>query len=476
MYYSNKLIIDMYKRIFNIAILLIFSIYIFFNTEENGYTLLFVLPFMYLVFYELILRNIIKKDNTRLFFQVLRAITYIRYALLPLLIVIFNYYGGRSPLPPQATSINTAILLMSYELIVISIFIFIYERYSSENKGKLKIINEKKSINLVYYFFCLAGILLFFAIPEVRSSINFVTPNIQQNIIKNEISFVGNLGVYIFLISKQLIFLLISKKLYNLYTLKKSEIYLFLNSVFALLNTLIYFGTNRSDIIITAVVSFLVLYKLYGNKIIKYLILGFIAMLVTIFIVTSARDHASISKNQNAGIDFTDTLQVYTGGPYNVAIAIETKEMFPEANDPSVLFFDIFRPMIGVNILIKDLPFKYSNLFFNERIWLNEDRVSQIIPMIGQGNLYFSFALAPLFSILFITLFYLIEKRINREINIELYYFLSLVIVRLGFFMGQNTMNMINDMSMNLVLFLLVYKLNYLKVKQSNAILRSEKI
>ena len=96
--------------------------------------------------------------------------------------------------------------------------------------------------------------------------------------------------------------------------------------------------------------------------------------------------------------------------------------------------------------------------------------------MIGQGNLYFSFALAPLFSVLFITVFYLVVKRINREINIELYYFLSLVVVRLGFFMGQNTMNMINDMSMNLVLFLLIYKLNYLKVKQTNAILRSEKI
>ncbi len=86
--------------------------------------------------------------------------------------------------------------------------------------------------------------------------------------------------------------------------------------------------------------------------------------------------------------------------------------------------------------------------------------------MIGQGNLFFGFILAPLFSLFFIHLHYYFEKKVHETKSVEVFYFLNLAIVRLGFFMGQNTMNMINDMSMNLVLFLGVYYLNKLTKRQ----------
>ena len=48
----------------------------------------------------------------------------------------------------------------------------------------------------------------------------------------------------------------------------------------------------------------------------------------------------------------------------------------------------------------------------------------------------------------------------TRSIDIEVYYFLSLVMIRLGFRWGQNTMNIINDLSMNLFLILIIYYIN----------------
>lgn len=246
--------------------------------------------------------------------------------------------------------------------------------------------------------------------------------------------------------------------MYILYNKKKNSIYVFLSFIFVLINMFIYFGTNRSDIIISAIASFLLLYKLFGRVTKNYLILGVVSLILIISIVSGTRSNASISENRLTGI--TDTFQVYTGSVYNVAIALETKDFFPEANNLGVLFFDIFRPMIGINFLIKNLSFEYSNIFFNRRMWLNVDRRSQILPMIGQGNLFFSFLLAPLFSIFFIRLFYYFEKIMLKTKNLEIYYFFTLVVVRLDFFMRQNTMNMINDMSMNLVLFLVIFLFN----------------
>ncbi len=120
---------------------------------------------------------------------------------------------------------------------------------------------------------------------------------------------------------------------------KKNNMYIVYSFLISLFNILIYFGTNRSDIIISAIVSFLLLYKLYGKVMKKYFVVGSITLVVLITIVTSARNNKSISDNTDYLLDLTDTFQVYTGGPYNVAIAVETKAYYPEANHLSVLFF-----------------------------------------------------------------------------------------------------------------------------------------
>lgn len=158
-------------------------------------------------------------------------------------------------------------------------------------------------------------------------------------------------------------------------------------------------------------------------------------------------------------IDRTDFLQVYLGGPYNVAIAVDTKESYPEAGKAEVLFFDIFRPMIGVNFLVKNMDIKYSNIYFNHRIFKSDNR-SQIIPMVGQSNLFFGALLSPLLSVLFILLAYTLNKFVNKSSNVLVYYFFVLSVARMGFLMGQNTMNMINDLSFNIFLFLIIYWLN----------------
>lgn len=98
-------------------------------------------------------------------------------------------------------------------------------------------------------------------------------------------------------------------------------------------------------------------------------------------------------------------------------------------------------------------------LYYNRRYFFS-DKVTQILPMIGQGTLYFGYIGAPIIMVGFISIAYYFQKIMEQSRNLELVYFLTLATARMGFLLGQNTMNMVNDMSYNLLLFLFIYLLN----------------
>lgn len=131
--------------------------------------------------------------------------------------------------------------------------------------------------------------------------------------------------------------------------------------------------------------------------------------------------------------------------------------------------------MIGVNIFIKNLPIDYSVLYYNQRYFFS-DKVTQILPMIGQGNLYFGYIGAPVITMTFISIAYYFQRVIERSHNIEICYFLTLATARMGFMLGQNTMNMVNDMSYNLLLFLFIYFLNKKIIYKKDVIKQNAKV
>ncbi|MDU2149171.1 MAG: hypothetical protein E7E58_14340 [Paeniclostridium sordellii] len=434
------------------------SIYIFFKTNHSGYEKLFLLPLVYLICFKFILSRVLFRE-LNVFILIFFAISFSRFVILPFMIVISCYYGGRSAMPPTHHSYDLALIIMMYELIVSSIFIYVLDKKERGifSKNKYLSINKK---NYIYWLFGIIIVLISILDIRIIKSFNFIIPKEDAVRSFSDFSIIQSLSVYGLLITKQIVFVMIAYNLSKKYELTKSKKYIYLVLLVAMMNILIYFGTNRSDVIMTAIVSSLTLYKLFGKGVKKGIFILCIVLVVTISGISAYRSGASISGNSSKIIDFTDKLQVYLGGPYNVAIAIETKEMFPQANKVEVLLFDIFRPMLGVNMLVKNLPVKYSNMYFNERIWLSIDRRSQIIPMVGQGNLFFGAMLSPILTLIFIRLAYYLNRKIKDCNRVEIFYFLNLSIARMGFMMGQNTMNMINDLSMNLFLFLIIYWIN----------------
>lgn len=432
---------------------------VFILNNHAGYSYLFLHPFVYAISFFLVFYKSLIFKPFRPFLFVFTLIGFFRFVLLPLFTVFSGYYSGRSPAEPLDSSYQAAIFLMTWELIACTAFIIFLENFQKKylySEQKEFILKNKNYIYLIFIIFAFVLVLLN---PKALLYINFVVPSILEADI--EVDFLTNLTVYFFLIAKVMLVLIILKKCKN-----KNNLYTYLIAIVAItLNIMIFWGTNKSDILIAGLASVLIFYRLYGNRSIKtLLILGFLTLLI-MGVVDSERDTQTVSGGQDKWIDRTDKVQVYTGGVYNVAIALETKEYYPESTEFEVLMFDIFRPMIGPNILLKDKVQNYSNIYFNNRIWTYIDRRSQIIPMIGQANLFFGYIFAPLFSIIFIYIAYLLERIYFITRSIEVYYFVSLGLIRLGFLFGQNTMNMINDLSMNLFLFYLIYTLNRMFLK-----------
>ena len=436
-------------RILPCFIALCVSCFVLFLNNNEGYSWYFLHPLFFVPCYFLVLYKGFYFNPFRPFLFVFSIISTLRYVVLPLCITLLDYYGGRSPVEPLIESYEKAIFIMLWEILVCSALIFFIERKVKYTKNKSEFKLRKS--NFIYYIFIIFAFAMVLINPKSLLYINFIVPSLLDESVNTD--FLTNFTVYIFLIAKALIFIIILNKC----ALSNKSHYYLLSMIFLLLNILIYWGTNKSDILIAGIASLLVFYKVYGIKTLKYLAPVCIGLFLILGTVNSFRETQSISAGQSKFLDRTDAIQAYTGGVYNVAIALEVEKFYPEASEFKVLLYDVFRPMIGPNLLLKDKEQIYSIIYFNNRIWTNVDRRSQIIPMVGQANLFLGFIFSPLFSMIFIGVAYIFEKIYFSTRYIEVYYFSALAILRLGFMLGQNTMNMINDLSMNLFLFFIIY-------------------
>lgn len=172
--------------------------------------------------------------------------------------------------------------------------------------------------------------------------------------------------------------------------------------------------------------------------------------------MSSYRQTTTITKGANKLVDFTDNLQVYLGGVYNVALSLD---MSSPNSQPIILLVDIFRSAFGPNLILKHLNIVPSVNLFNTRIYLS-DHVAQIIPMIGQSYLYLGFIFSPILGIGFIFIAIFLVREIVRVNRLELIYILTLFSGRLGFVMAQNGNILLNDLTFFFPLFLIVYYLN----------------
>lgn len=456
---------------------LLSSIYTAFYSSHSGYELLFLLPFSYTIF--VFLSRLLFKHSYSVFYLFFTLISFLRYIILPFFIVYSGYYGGTSIVPPQPSSYRIAIILMCYELIISIILVYILEKRikkkHSINRGgidhNLSLSQSNGTTNGILskkypiYYIAIILLLLFFIFNRSWQSIthNVLSDSFVTDAIGGSDFDTGSnmLSGMLFQLLKSFLFIIISFKVIQKLNKKKgfnlwSAIGLM---IIIALNTALIFGLNRMKLVMTFFTSIIFLwnYSIQKGKLIIFIIPAFFIGGFVLDRVTEARQYYTFTDNKT--VSNTHTLQVYLGGPYNVAIAVEMANNQDIPSGIANLVFDFLRPMLGVNSLVKDWDMEYSNEHFNKRYHLS-DHMSQIIPMIGQGNHYFGPIFAPILGCFFIWLSYFIMNWSLNNNNPFRYYFSLMVVLRMTYFMGQNSMNLINFISFTLFPYLILEFLN----------------
>jgi len=419
----------------------------------QGYEVIFLLPLAYAVVFCVSVLTV--RESPSLLLSGLTAVAYLRYVILTLLLVYNGGYEGRSWQPPSNDSIQYAILLMVYELLaVILAALFLEGKFRKKHTAIVS--SGERPIPL---WICFGALTFSFALcaltPPALDLVSFVRPTIVED--ETSQPPIAILFAMIFVLSKLFLCVGLIHRC-HLYKGTYKKIMPWLALIIASVNIAIFFGSNRLAILLNAIVSVVFLFRYFGWRAFMPAA-GVLAIFIAVFsIVTEERQYYDSGAPWN--MDAADSIQAYTGGTYNVAIGVEVSEMFPEAGKLEVLLYDLVRPTIGLNIISKNWNIVYSNIYFNYRMFVHIDRRSQIMPMIAQSNLFFGPLLSPILSILFIFVGYYLLSKSHFSKQPELSFCMLLIVSRITFIFGQNTMNMMNFISLYLILpVILLYPL-----------------
>lgn len=455
MYNSKKL--SYLLLILVISISLFVTIYIYLNQKslQPGYDYFYLLPLSYLLAYLLFIHRVIYKYGISMFMAVYLMVSFFRYVILSYLVVSSGWYLGRSSISPSKEKFNDAIFLMIYELIVYNLFIYIFhKKLFKVNMSYNRIVYFSKN-NFIYLSFIVLTLGLVIMFPDSLKFFSFFKVNNNYMNIE-ELNIMSSITVICINLSKILLYFIFVRFIITNFAKKHPVSSILLVSLVTISHSLIFFGANRSDFIFSFIINILILIYLY-KRVGLYIAISLITLLpIVLSKITEYRNTVTITGGANKLVDFTDTLQVYLAGVYNVAISLE---MGSDKKGIILYLADIFRSAIGPNIILKNFNIVSSSKLFNERIFLN-DRISQIIPMIGQGNFYVGALLSPIIGVCFIFIAIYLTKKLIEVRRIELIFVFSLFSGRIGFVMAQNGNILLNDLTFYLPLFLLVYYLN----------------
>lgn len=390
-------------------------------------TFLPLLPLVYLLSI-IIFKNFIEKSLKYKSIFIINLILLIRYLFVPILFTfdsttLFNNL-------PNYNVINKAVLLMTYELIITMITL---ELLTRKNIKKDQNISTDSNLIGFAYLFCI--FLLIALNPKLIERYSFIltTDTLKSKYIEGidnsvQLLFV-QLGHLILIAS----IIHISYKFFS----KKSET---LGLLFALILTAFFsmfiVGTSRSSVILPLTTSLLLLgdiYYKYKKKL--YLISGF--FIVFIILLTSKLKADTI--NSNVSSSFIESihyqLQVYFSGFMNIAYALDSRNLYTSFQFSSILA-DIFRSVAYFGSLLHAKVSAFD--VFNIRIYNGGLERDQILPMIGQGYLYFGPIFSPLFIVLTLYIVIKLENIYTKSSSIIIKFSLLICIVKFSLYQMSN--------------------------------------
>lgn len=447
-------------------IILIISIctVIYINSTGNspqGYENLYMLPLIFGICYIGLLSKPVMYSKS-IFLWTFTIFAVLRYIVLPFLMTYQGYYGGIAIYPPHSNSIQKGIVLMIYEMIVSTLLIRLLYRKTLnipiKNTGKDIIVNKFYVRNkFIYISVILLAAGLVVINRKALQGISFF--NVFNRGTGGEGKIIVQLSRQLLMVAKLILYFIIIDKLYTKYVDYNKKRYLWFTYIISFVNIGIYIGVNRKRILMNGIASIMTINFLYPKEkkktsIIIIMLAAVIFLQLTIFRFYSNNDKNILSNS--AG-----TLQVYLSGPYNMAMAVETKEDYDKEITAFNILYDVARPFYGIGEIFKRYDSRLSTEYFNQRLSVGGPaRSDQIMPITGQGLLHFGYILSPIYLMLVILLGFQADKKFKEATSFEKKYILALICMMFGQVMGVNLTIITNFITFEGILFYIIYWLN----------------
>lgn len=385
----------------------------------------------------------------------------IRYVISPLLMSVYGVnvdIGIATSLSSQTKAIN----LMLFEMVlIIATFCILHKRFYS-NKTNFRKIEAKP--NLFGWAFVLLGFVIVLFNPEVLARYTFIWSATQ---LKSK-DVIESVSIFFLIVQLAQIVTTIGllNWIYKFYEYNKNIIWLFLSFVVIGISSSFITGTSRFSIILplaTGLFSIFILYKNY-RKIIIILSVGMLLLLIAISTLLkqntiTSQSNTSVAGSNSTFENFNTDLQLYFSGVSNVAHSIDTSYIYAPFQFDAILA-EVLRSVIFINSLFDQHASALT--LFNEVFYQRTLVSDQILPMIGQGYLYFGPYLAPILSVINIILVMVLDKQIYKSDSVFKIYIMSYLCIKLSlFFMANITI----QMSFFTNFFLLLLIISYLNKK-----------
>lgn len=448
-----------FKTTINLSIIFI-SIYTYIYNDSIN--IMFLLPLTLLIFF-ILCNNVSKSISNNIGFSLLYTTLYIRYALGPLFLTLNNNIVSRGRIL-EHYYINQSIMLMIYELFFIFLTLQIFCRSNTNSMSMIyhhKINSSRNVGNIIYLIICLILIIIY---PQLLSRYSFVL--FGNNLADKEVADINYSILPLFIqVAHLIIIMMVINSFYKMY--QKNEIIIFpVLAVFcSLILSSFMIGTSRFSTILpllTSLFTIFVVFKKYRKFIFLVSVLSSVGItLLATILKQNTIDQTSNSNAITLSESINTNIQLYFSGIINVGHSIKTSNIYETFNLESIIN-DLTNSIVIVSNIFNSN--QSALISFNRMFYNNNLATDQILPMIGQGYLYFGFFGSTIFTIISVWLILTFNSKINSKTNLYDIFIYSYITIKLSLFlMGNMTINL--AFITNFFLLLLVVNLINKKVK-----------
>lgn len=432
----------------------------------NGYNILFLIPLTY--FCCRILSKYTYYDYNKNFaYLVLNFLTFLKYSIMPILIIIMeDYYGGvLTNQIPESSYVRIAIVMLIIECVNIFFIMELYRRYSMKSTTNIRITREIKINPAMIVFFLISMILIFKYMDSFLPYKFFVIDNKYTTVaIDSNVDGLIKIFFYLFKLFIMLYFIQFFIKKY-----KKSNN--FINIIGIIVILILYLGINTSisrwSLVIPTIIIFYILRELWfknmKNKIVMVtIILTLIISFVSISLykfnwLFKNRDISEVTSKEVVTI-LASQIQEYISGPRAVAQGIQAADIYDKDINLETMINDFTGSIPFISKFVNQDD--RINIYYNYLLKGTDKEATQIMPMITIGYSYFSIAFCYVFIDVCVLLSLYCGNLANNKKDLFRKYIYSYLCFWLAMCIGFNTQIIFGWFISSFVPFILVLNVN----------------